>query len=362
MKFLTGIIKILLIPFSVIYSLIMSVRNFLYDKNILSACNAGAKVISIGNITAGGTGKTPFVIFIAKYILNKGKTVGIISRGYGRAETKMVTVYDGIKINEDIDQTGDEPALICYELSKEFRGKFFIIASADRCEASEYMMNEFKPDIIILDDAFQHRKIRRDLDIVLIDEADYVKNKIKCLFTIPSGDLRESFSNIKRADLIVLNSKHSDKIFDHNGNKYFSNTVKIKYKSEYLIDHKNTILKPNSAGNPEEELKKAILFSGIAKPESFYNAVKKLNISITDEIIFNDHHNYSEEDIEKLISLFKKDTVYITTEKDFMKIKNYRKFTDSFPVYFLNLEIEVTDNNSLLESKLLDILKINKNN
>ncbi|HAY32672.1 MAG TPA: tetraacyldisaccharide 4'-kinase [Ignavibacteria bacterium] len=362
MKFLTGIIRIVLIPISVIYSVIMNVRNFLYDKNILSACNAGAKIISIGNITTGGTGKTPFVIFIAKYFLNKGKTVGIISRGYGRAEKKMVTVYDGFKINEDINQTGDEPALIAYELSKEFSGKFYIIASADRCRASEYMMSKFKPDIIILDDAFQHRKIRRDLDIVLIDETDYEKNRLKYLFTIPSGDLRESFSNIKRADLIVLNSKHSDKSSDHKGNKYFSDTVKIKYKSEYLIDHKNTILKPDSVGNPEEEIKMAILFSGIAKPESFCNAVKSLNIKVTNEIIYDDHHNYSYEDIEKLISLYKKDTVYVTTEKDFIKIKKYKKFTDSFPVYFLNLEIEVTGNISLLESKLLDILKINKNN
>ncbi|MBK8982381.1 MAG: tetraacyldisaccharide 4'-kinase [Ignavibacteria bacterium] len=209
MKYIIGIIKIILIPVSIIYSALMSVRNFLYDKNILSICKTGAKVISIGNITTGGTGKTPFVIYIAKFILSRNKTVGIISRGYGRTEKKMVTVYDGVNFVEDINQTGDEPVLIAYELSKEFSGKFFSIASADRCRASEFMMTEYKPDIIILDDAFQHRKIRRDRDIVLIDEMEYTENRLKYLCTIPSGDLRESFSNIKRADVIVMNSKNS---------------------------------------------------------------------------------------------------------------------------------------------------------
>ncbi|MBK9333975.1 MAG: tetraacyldisaccharide 4'-kinase [Ignavibacteria bacterium] len=358
MKYLTGIIKVLLIPVSIIYSAVMSVRNFLYDKNILSICNAGAKVISIGNITTGGTGKTPFVIYIAKFILSRNKTVGIISRGYGRTEKEMVTVYDGVNINEDINQTGDEPALIAYELSKEFSGKFFIIVSADRCRASEFLMNEFKPDVILLDDAFQHRRIRRDLDIVLIDEKDYNENRAGYLCTIPSGDLRERFSGIKRADVIVLNSKHSGKSYTYESSKYFLNAVKIKYKSEYLIDHKNTILYSNSVGG----IRRAVIFSGIAKPDSFSKALKNMNISVTSEMIFKDHHFYSEEDIDKLISLYQKDTVYITTEKDFIKIRKYKNFTDSFPVYYLNLEIEATDKQSLLENKVLDILQINKNN
>ena len=168
----------LLIPFSILYSFIMDIRNYLYNKKFLSIYKPDVKIISIGNISTGGTGKTPMVIFLAKLFLKSGKKVGIISRGYGRKSKDLVIVSDGTSVNQDTLQTGDEPALISFELIKEFPKLFFVVSSADRCKAANVIMKNFHPDVILLDDAFQHRKIHRDKDLVMIDAADLYSNNL----------------------------------------------------------------------------------------------------------------------------------------------------------------------------------------
>lgn len=338
-----SLLRKILIPFSILYSFLMDIRNFLYDKKFFSICKPEVKIISIGNITTGGTGKTPMVIFLAKKFLRSGKKVGIISRGYGRKSKDLVVVSDGISVNQDTLQTGDEPALISFELIKEFPESFFVVSSADRCKAANVIVKEFHPDVIILDDAFQHRKIHRDKDLVLMDAADMYSNNFFYNYTLPSGLLRENIANLNRADLIILNFKESTKseISDYySGLISNSKVVKIKYKTEYLIDHKNTILKPDK--------RPAVIFSGIARPDSFRYTLKNMGIDFINELIFKDHHEYSQYDIERLISFYKKDSVYITTGKDFMKINKFTDFITNYPVYYLNMEIEVIENENLI--------------
>ncbi|MBS1518926.1 MAG: tetraacyldisaccharide 4'-kinase [Bacteroidetes bacterium] len=343
MKKKINIMRLILIPFSLFYSFFMSLRNFLYEMEILSICRSEAKVISVGNITTGGTGKTPMIIFLAKYFLGKGKKVGIISRGYGRKTKEMVIVYDGKIFNRETDQTGDELSLITFELLKDFSGNFFVAASDDRCTSAAFLTGNFNAEIILLDDAFQHRSIYRDLDIVMIDANDMMLNGFLYKFTIPSGNLRENLSGIKRADLIIMNMKDSQQT--NPGFNFSSPALKIKYKTEYFIDHKNTIL--------NERKNKAVIFSGLAEPFSFRKAVEKNGIEVTGEIKFRDHHEYSEKDISELISLYKNDLIFITTGKDFIKLRKFKDFIESYPVYYLNLEIDISDKEKLFFENLL---------
>lgn len=332
-------IKILLIPVSVVYSMIIYIRNKLYDYGIFKIKKISRPVISTGNITTGGTGKTPLTIHIARYFLDKGISAGIISRGYGRSSGDILTVCNGTEILVNAHKSGDELAMISEELLKKYRGKFYIVAGADRIKAAEYLLNNFNAGIIILDDAYQHRKIFRDTDIAVIDAQDLSENRSGYYFTIPSGKLREYMSGLKRADVIVQNNKASDYGIVPKLKQFSPHIVSMRYKTEYIIDFKNSILDKTGF--------KAIVFSGIADDDSFLKLVADEGIEISDNVRFQDHHKYRDEDIEMLKAKYSDDTVYITTEKDFVKVKQFRDFTERFPVYYLKLKTEISGNEKI---------------
>jgi tetraacyldisaccharide 4'-kinase len=342
-------LRILLIPFSILYSVIIYFRNKLFDTGIFKSVRIPKPVISIGNITTGGTGKTPLTIFIAKYFLNKGKKVGIAARGYKRKSNDIEVVSDGININESIDQSGDELILISEELIKSFKGNFFVAAGSDRIAASEMMIRKFNPDIIILDDAFQHRKIRRDIDIVLVDGEDFSRNKFLNTFTLPSGKLREGFSNLGRADVIIQNNKASEMNLISKLKDFKKDIIVMRFKTEYIMDFKNSILQKADSN--------AIVFSGIANDESFIKMVKDSGMNIEEVLKFPDHHNYTEDDLSFLKQKFSGKEIFITTEKDFVKLKRSGDFVLKYPVYFLKMEIEPVENKNILINKLDKIIK-----
>lgn len=331
------LLRIILIPFSLIYAFIIFNRNKLYDYGILNSVKVKKPVISIGNITTGGTGKTPFTIFTAKYFLEKGKSVGIISRGYKRKSKELVIVCDGKKINDSIEETGDELAMTANSLSDHI-DKLFIAASSDRAEAAVYIINNFDPDVIILDDGFQHRRLQRDLDIVIADSGSITKNKFLNSFTLPSGKLRETPGSFKRADLIIQNNKDKNTDVLPYLKNFKEEIILIRYKSEYLINNKNIILETGS------NTVKAIIFSGLADDSSFKEMLINLNVKISDTVFYEDHHHYTSEDIDRLKNKFKDDLIFITTEKDFIKVNQFSDFTDNYPVYFLKIEIILEKN------------------
>lgn len=338
------IIRILLIPFSLIYSAVIFFRNKFFDAGVFRSYKVSKPVISAGNITTGGTGKTPMVILLSDYFLSKGKKVGIISRGYKRSSKKPVLVCDGININDNTKEAGDELIMTANELMKKFKGSFFIAADSDRIQAAEFLINRFNPDVIILDDGFQHRKIKRDLDIVLLDSHNFNNNRFLYNFTLPSGILREGFDSLRRADLIIQNNKHEElKVISEL--KIFKKEIFLmRYKSEYLIDNKNVIL--NHRG------RNAIVFSGIADEESFINMIKAEGIRIKETMKFSDHHNYTEAEIEFLKKRHSGDEIFITTEKDFVKIRKFSEFIENYPVYFLKMKAELHSDSDSLFSKL----------
>lgn len=329
-------------PFSLLYGLIIFFRNLFYDKGIFKAAKFPVPVISIGNLTVGGTGKTPLTLFIAEYFLSKNKKIGIVSRGYKRSSDETEVVYNGNELNT-LEASGDELYMIASELIKDHESNFFITAGNNKALAIEKCI-EFTPDIVILDDAFQSRYIKRDLDLLLIDAEDYFENKLSYKFILPAGNLRESFSNYKRADLVVQNNKSSNI-----REKIIVDSVIVKYNQAGFFD-----LNDNKV---EIANKQVIAFCGIARPEAFLSSLEKMNVNVFDFYKYEDHKNYYKNELLALFSRFDMNTVYITTQKDAVKLKQFIGELKNFRIYYLKIDMEITDNNEKFYEKLNAVLK-----
>ena len=183
--------SILLSPLSLLYQAIVKIRRSLYGKEILKSTDLLVKTISIGNITVGGTGKTPLVALIAQKLIDQNEKICILTRGYGRENPKeRVLVSNGEKILADARDGGDEP----FELAKALNGKAVIIADAKRTEAGKWAREEFGITVFILDDGFQHLQVKRNLDIVLVDASNPFGNgKL-----LPAGQLREPLESLAK--------------------------------------------------------------------------------------------------------------------------------------------------------------------
>jgi len=299
------IVYVVFFPIYLIYLSIMVIRNFLYDKKIFTTTKLNCKVISVGNVSMGGTGKSPIVVSLAKG-LQKQYQVAILSRGYRRESKGTILVNNGKSNMADWKKVGDEPAIMSKNLTE-----IPIVVDANRNRGGKYLMDNFKPDIIILDDAFQHRKINRDIDVVLIDASR------KTLFHF----LREPMNSIKRADLILLT-----KSMDSSSVSYWKN--RLSRHGIPIFESKNVI--NNSLTNQNGDIinvesisgKSALLFSGIGNPDSFNHNAKQLNVNIVDHILFRDHHSYKNSDLNRIKMKFNEtgaDTI-LTTEKDVIKL------------------------------------------
>jgi len=308
-------LSLLLWPFSCIYGLIVFHRNYLYDKNILKTAKLPAYVVSIGNLTTGGTGKTPITGEIANYYLKKGKKVGIISRGYGgKLNIKNTNIIsDGEKIYYNAEMAGDEP----YWTAKNSPGTI-VITGKNRVTSGKLAIERFGVEVLLLDDGFQHRKLGRDLDIVLVDS----KKKGGNGFLLPAGPLREPEKNIKRAHKVIL------------VNKYPYNEVP---------EHKNAYICRLTPEIPEG-ITTAAAFSGIAQPDMFFKALESNNIRLISKKVFPDHHQYTKKDVQNLLNQAEADGVeaIITTEKDMVKIEPLLAETAApIPVFALKLKVEL---------------------
>lgn len=339
--------RILLIPLTPVYYIITILRNFLYDKKILKSYRINKPIISIGNITTGGTGKSPFTIYLADLLLNNNIIPAIVSRGYKRKSDEIEIVYDGNKITSTVEKCGDEPLMMAKSLT--LRQKYFyIVTGGNRVETSNFTVNKFNPDIVILDDAYQHRKIKRNMDIVLIDAEEMINNKLINSLLLPAGNLRESFNNLKGADVIIQNNKFKDFEVLNNLKRFGKTIFKLNYKIEGFFDINNKL---TDIGGKE-----IIAFAGIAKPATFFKELNKCGFKIINQIAFPDHYHYTEKDISKLTSGVKKGIYFITTEKDFIKISNFKEFLKYFNVLFMKIELNLEKPEKffeLIQSKVL---------
>lgn len=315
---------------SIFYDLCVRLRNKLYEKKLIRTYNSKSFVISIGNLTTGGVGKTPITLETAKYYLSLNKKVAILSRGYGgKIDNKSPhLISDGSGALFSAELAGDEPVW----LSNNAKGAY-VVTCSNRIKAEKFIKEKYSPDIIILDDGFQHRKMKRDIDIVLID----AKNKFGNGFILPAGPLREDVSNIKRADKIVVVNKNFD---SKNALKYCDYLKKKFQKDTYLCK-----IVPDFAYNilTYEELPldtKVMAFSAIGQSGSFYRFLKK-DYKLAAVLEFDDHHNYDKDDVSKIIHFAQEENIdsVITTEKDAVKLVDIIKDIE-MPVKFYALKLK----------------------
>ena len=338
--------KYIFIPFlwfiSFLYGILICIRNQLFDLSWIQINSFNKPIISIGNITLGGTGKTPLVIYIAKILLKKNITPGIISRGYKRKSKGMVIVHNGKELLVDVMTSGDEPYLMAKTLKK-----VPIIVCKNRSLGIKKLLKNYSIDIIIMDDAFQHRKVKRNLDIITI-AANEINANYKLL---PLGKMREPLHNIQRSHLVVY-TKTENKIPDIHSKlqPYLFNDYTISTFEPLLMKYESKGYIESSA--PNEPL---FAFCGIADPQSFFKSITKLGINIKDKIIYRDHQNYNKTIINQLSQRIKNNNgkKVITTEKDLVKLPD--SFIDFFEVYIIKINI-IFKEDSLINDKINSIL------
>jgi tetraacyldisaccharide 4'-kinase len=268
-------------PLSAVFGAGVAIRNALYDRRVFQVKKLSRPVVSIGNISVGGSGKTPFVIALGQLLAERGIAFDVLSRGYGRSSTEIAVVDpDGSPV-----QFGDEPLLIARKLQAP------VIVGADRYQAGLLAEQKFSSKLHLLDDGFQHRRLHRDFDIVLLPTEDQAGS------LLPTGRLREPLTALSRADAVIL--------FD-------SLTRSLGAKSSW---HARRVVEfPAAAG-------RTIAFSGIARPRQFLEGLKSSGMEIASTTL-RDHHRYRQVDIDRLLALKKQTNAnsFITTEKDLINL------------------------------------------
>lgn len=334
---------IVLIPFSVMYGGVMSLRNFFFDKGIFRITKHGIPVVSVGNLTTGGTGKTPLTLWLAYHLISLNRKVAVISRGYGRTGNEELVICDGHDLLAGVDESGDELAMIAEELLKAHEGRFIVTAGNDRNRAIRIAAEQYNADAVILDDAFQHRRTHRDVDIVLVNAEEFLNEKFSHRFTVPAGNLRENIGGLNRADIVIQNNKFSSIPLLAEIRERSGETMIMEYKTECIVDSENTILQPIA--------KDVILFSGLADNLSFFKAADSFCSKITDRIEFEDHHKYSVDDLNILARNYTGNEIFLTTHKDYVKVRNVPQLMKNFRIFYLKIGITL-ENPAVLTGKL----------
>ncbi len=313
--------KILLAPlgfFSFLYGRMMDTRAWLYRKGFYRSHSLACQVVSVGNITLGGTGKTPFVALLAGWMRDRGLTPAVLSRGYkGRFSGPYGIVSDGKRVLLDAIQAGDEP----YFLAEKLKGVPVIVGS-ERRVTGRIAVEHFHANVVILDDGFQHLSLKRNLNFLLIDAScPFGNGKV-----FPRGPLREPMGQIGRADALILTKVEGDGNIQILNRKLADRGVGIPvFRTEY----RPYGIRALNGGEilPLENLqgKKVLAFSGIAQPESFRRTLRGLNCQIVEWETFPDHYQYRQEDVNGLQDrAFRAGAeVLVTTEKDMVRIKSF---------------------------------------
>jgi tetraacyldisaccharide 4'-kinase len=331
-------LRIILFPFVAVYFFLIKIRNRFFDKNVFKSKRVDAKVISVGNITTGGSGKTPLVIFLANLLKNEKKNVGVLSRGYRRRSSGYKLVSDGKKILVSVNEAGDE---IFYTVSE---CKIPAAVSEKRYEGALRLIKETGINVVLLDDGFQHRWIHRDVNILIFEQKFLSEPAFPNHILLPTGNLREPFDSVKRSDVVIINRKFSSKAeipeklkgyFE--GKKIFTafyetvGFVDMKRKTEYKVE--------------EFREQKSLVVAGIAKPFSFLNILNQMKVDTQNKILFIGHKDYSLKDVMKIRKEFYATNSYsvVTTQKDAVKLIEYSRELDDIDIFYLKIELKLDE-------------------
>lgn len=325
-------LRLLLLPFSWTYGLITGIRNSLFNKGILNSYQIPKKSIVIGNLSTGGTGKTPHVDFLINHFVKQGKKVSSLSRGYGRNTSENLVVENNSTSNE----VGDEPLFY----KKKYKKKINVVVAEKRKEGVELINKHFpNNELIILDDAFQHRAVKAGLNILLTDYNHLFTDD----YVLPAGNLREWKSGVNRADIVIVSKCPKDISIEEQNkirNRISFSNDKIFF-SHIIYDE----LKP--VGQQEiKDVKSILLVTGIANPTPLISYLKRFYI--VEHIYFKDHHEYSTDDIRKIHKKFDtfatQNKAIITTEKDMMRLNSFDTIHSAdYPWFYQPITTEVIE-------------------
>ena len=317
---------------SKLYSLIVSVRVFLYGRGILSSQQLPHPVVSVGNLTVGGTGKTPLVSFLAQILKKAGYQPVILTRGYRRKnKAAVLRVSDGKKILCDWEDCGDEP----YLLARNLEG-VPVVVSKYRYQAGQLVRNSYQdPIIYLLDDGYQHLQLKRNLNILLLDATDPFGGEQ----LLPLGRLRESIRGLKRADAIIITRAHipfeMEKVNRHI--RRWNPVAPIAY-----FHHDVTSMHDLKTGDhqPIRDFwgKRVVALAAIGNPQVFLHDLEHYQMRIQDRFIFRDHHSYHQSDLDRVLgrlSELQADAV-VTTQKDSIRLEHL-EFEES-QIFVLGIE------------------------
>ncbi|WP_395042964.1 tetraacyldisaccharide 4'-kinase [Flavobacterium sp.] len=306
-------IRKLLFPFSILYGLITSIRNFLFDIGFLKSHSFDIPIIAVGNLSVGGTGKTPQIEYLIR-LLSPNYKIATLSRGYKR-KSKGFVLADSSSTAETL---GDEPFQIYQKFSN-----IEVAVDANRKNGIEQLLKlNTKPEIILLDDAFQHRKVKAGFYILLTSFNDLFSDD----FMLPTGNLRESRSGARRANLIIVTKCPKD-ISELAINKINEKMMRflIRRNDKVIpiyysyIDYDNKVYNENENKSVSEIMNNdKLLLAGIAKPEPFFEFLQSKNGT---KLVYPDHHNFTENDLKE-IKKVANNNIIITTEKDYVRLKN----------------------------------------
>jgi tetraacyldisaccharide 4'-kinase len=337
-------LRLLLFPFALLFDVVTSLRNSLYDKGYKPTAQFDLPVIGVGNLAVGGTGKTPMIEYLIRLLYHDFK-VATLSRGYGRV-TKGIHIANA---NDSASSIGDEP----FQLYRKFDNNITVCVGEERALAIPFIIDHAEDtEIILLDDAFQHRKVKPSFQILLTDYHNlFYKDML-----LPAGRLRESSRGLSRSDVIVVTKcppdikeedmMEIDKSVRQHADKPLFFSV-ITYGNPVALDH----------NKPTKE--RVVLVSGIAnhKPvETYTNSHYKL----MHHFAFPDHHRYTEKDLITICAMAKKeDAVVITTEKDAVKIQSpaFNKYLNEIPFFYLPIKTEFLKNGKDFDEMVLNAIR-----
>ncbi|MCY3727537.1 MAG: tetraacyldisaccharide 4'-kinase [Nitrospira sp.] len=319
-------------------------RTWLYERGWLARRRLPCPVVSVGNLTVGGTGKTPITMWVAEKLLKQGKKPCILSRGYRRkSQRKFLLVSDGTSVLAGPLEAGDEP----YLMATRCPG-VVVAVGADRYELGRWVLSHIPIDCFVLDDGFQHLSLRRDVNLLLVDSSQPAG--IKAL--LPVGKLREPLGEARRASDIVLTRVEDESMIAD-----VLDPIQAALGS--AIDPITTRFAPKTLMGASESIplsdvrrKRALLFSGIGNPEQFRRMVTAFGAQVVDELVFRDHEAYGPSRVAEIYRHVERSRpdVVLTTEKDLIKVQS--NWSVPIPLFAVCLELEFLDGESRLESAL----------
>jgi len=308
------------------YGVVAALRALLYDWGWFAQRKLPVSVLSVGNLTLGGTGKTPVVIVLVDWLLAQGKRVAILSRGYRRTSTDpFLLVSDGERLLVNPKEAGDEPFLMAQRCPKAI-----VAVGADRYELGDWVLNRFPVDCLVLDDGYQHLGLYRDVNLLLVDATD--AEGLAAL--VPSGRLREPLQAAARATAIVVTRADVPAQVTEVCHRLratlgtMPDPIQVIFRPESLV----SVVTGTSQTLSWSKGKTALLCSGVGHAGSFRSLVERMGMKILDEVAYADHHDYTSHDVERLRARAAElqAELIVTTEKDACKLASLLQHTDSW--------------------------------